>query len=316
MLCLRRIGMTLVFFEPGMRPVLKGDRSAAGRKAARARWGNRGLGIAREDMPQIPKKNRDKFFAQLKAEGVGYKDETVDPRTLKQTQAGLNPKQTKVLLDAMRGGTFKGDSHTIIAAKDGHILDGHHRWDAARKYAAEGGKADIRITRVDMTIRELLDRAARFNAEEGIEARGMETVSVYNKAVTVAFTPGLRPVLKGSRSEAARYAASVRWRDAKGTAAAVARVGTSSGYRAAGDDPVGEYREAVYRALRYNDFDGLNIGSSRLARRIGGSIGRLERKIDRFRKSKGWKKRESISAEDARTLREDYDRRYRPWLKT
>lgn len=193
--------------------VQKGSRSDAGRKAANARWNqNRGLGIAREDMPQIPKKNRDKFFGQLRAEGVEFHDETVDPRTLKQTQAGLNPKQTKVLLDAMRNGTFRGDSHTIIAARDGHILDGHHRWDAARKFADEGGKADITITRVDMSIRELLDRAARFNAEEGIEARTMETVSTYAKAVMVTFAPGLRPVLKGDRSAAGTKAANVRWR--------------------------------------------------------------------------------------------------------
>jgi hypothetical protein len=297
-------------------PVEKADRSAAGRKAAEARWGNRGLGIAREDMPQIPKKNRDKFFAQLDAEGVGYRDETVDPRTLKQTQAGLNPKQTKVLLDAMRGGSFRGDTHTIIAAKDGHILDGHHRWDAARKFAAEGGSADIRITRVDMSIRELLDRAARFNAEEGIESRGMETVSTFNKAVTLTFAPGLRPVLKGSRTEAARYAASVRWRDAKATVSATADVMGSSPSRAAGYSPTEDYQEAVYRALRYNDFSGLDIGSSKAARRLGGAIGRLERKLDQFRKRKGWKKQESISPEDARALREDYDRRYRPWLTT
>jgi hypothetical protein len=68
--------------------------------------------------------------------------------------------------------------------------------------------------------------------------------------------------------------------------------------------------------LRYNDFSGLDIGSSKAARRLGGAIGRLERKLDQFRKRKGWKKQESISPEDARALREDYDRRYRPWLTT
>ncbi len=273
-------------------PVEKADRSAAGRKAAEARWGNRGLGIAREDMPQIPKKNRDKFFAQLDAEGVGYRDETVDPRTLKQTQAGLNPKQTKVLLDAMRGGSFRGDTHTIIAAKDGHILDGHHRWDAARKYAAEGGSADIRITRVDMSIRDLLDRAARFNAEEGIESRGMETVSTFNKVVTLTFAPGLRPVLKGSRTEAARYAASVRWRQPYA-------------------DMVEDREEALYRALRYGDYSGYEMGSSKWARNLGKGIGTLERKLDQFRKRKGWKKETIISNDEARKLREDYERRYR-----
>ena len=295
-------------------PVEKGSRSDAGRKAANARWNqNRGLGIDRADMPQIPKKNRDKFFAQLKAEGVEFHDETVDPRTLKQTQSGLNPKQTKPLLDAMREGTFRGATHTIIAAKDGHILDGHHRWDAARKFAAEGGSADIKITRVDMSIRELLDRAAKFNAEEGIEARTMDTVSEYTKAVTVAFSPGFRPVLKGSRTEAARYAASVRWRDAKATASATRQVMGSPRSRSAAED-FEEYQESVYRALRYNDFSGFNIGSSKLARRIGKTLGSIDRKLDQFKARKGWTKKVGPTPDEARRLREDYDRRYRPWM--
>jgi hypothetical protein len=292
-------------------PVEKGSRTEAARYAANARWSqNRGLGINREDMPQIPKKNRDKFFSQLKAEGVKYQDETVDPRTLKQTQSGLNPKQTKPLLDAMRGGTFRGSTHTIITSKDGHILDGHHRWDAARKFAAEGGKADIKITRIDMPIRDLLDRAAKFNAEEGIEARTMETVSEYQKAVTVAFAPGLQPVLKGPRSQAARYAASVRWRDAKGTASAAASVLTAP-RRSSVADELEERNEAFYRAVRFDDFSGYSIGSSKLARNIGKGIGTVERKLDQFRKRKGWKKETIISNDEARKLREDYERRYR-----
>lgn len=294
--------------------VLKGSRSDAARIAANARWNqNRGLGIDRADMPQIPKKNRDKFFAQLKAEGVKYQDETVDPRSLKQTQSGLNPKQTKPLLDAMRDGTFRGATHTIIAARDGHILDGHHRWDAARQFAAEGGKADIKITRVDMSIRDLLDRAAKFNTEEGIEARTMETVSEYQKAVTIAFDPGLRPVLKGSRSEAARYAASVRWRDAKATASATRAVMTTP-RRTSVAELIDERNEAFYRAIRYNDFSGYNIGSSKLARRIGKTLGSIDRKLDQFKERKGWTKKVGPTPDEARRLREDYDRRYRPWM--
>lgn len=273
--------------------VSKGSRSDAGRKAAEARWNqNRGLGIDRADMPQIPKKKRDKFLAELTAEGVEYHDESVDPRTLKQTQKAMNPRQTKVLLDAMRNGTFKEDSHTIVAAKDGHILDGHHRWDAARKFADEGGPATIKITRIDLSIKDLLSRAAEFNAEQGIEARTMDTVTI-RKSMLVAFEPGLVPVFKGSRSAAARYAAGVRWSD-RGFAEAV-----------------GRRDDAIWDALTRNDYSGYNMGESRLVKRAGSSVGRIERKVRSFLENMGMaKKPGGITPDEARALRANYRERY------
>lgn len=273
--------------------IRKGSRSEAGRIAANARWNqNRGLGIDRADMPQIPKTHRDKFFAELRSEGVEFHDERVDPRSLKQTQSGLNPKQTDVLLTAMRNGTFRDDGHTIIAAKDGHILDGHHRWDAARKFAAEGGSADINITRVNLSIQDLLSRAGQFNSEQGVEARTMDTVTTY-KSVTFAFAPGLTPVLKGSRSAAGRYAASIRWSDR----------GLTGKIRADED--------AVYRALTRNDFSGVDVGNSKIARRLGGAVGNLQRRLEVWAERKGWKKKQGgMTHDEVMRMREDYERRY------
>lgn len=80
-------------------------------------------------------------------------------------------------------------------------------------------------------------------------------------------------------------------------------------------------QDAIARALMHGDFDGLNIGPSRLAQRIGGTIGSTERKVVKFAERFGVKlsrnKRYTYTAEQAQALRESYYEKYgRPtWMQ-
>lgn len=136
-------------------------------------FGGDGLEIARIDMPQIPKTHRDKFFAELEADGVTVKAERVDPTRMKPTQREMDAVNIAGMAKGMRGGTFKEGKHTLIASSDGYILDGHHRWAAAVVDRIRTGAGDMGIARVDMPIRQLLDRARDFNEREGIKTRAL-----------------------------------------------------------------------------------------------------------------------------------------------
>jgi len=130
-------------------------------------------GIDRADMPQIPKRNRAAFLAELDAEGTGYSDEDVDPRSLARTQRAIAPDNVAQMHAGMVDGSFPVDGARIIVSSDNKVLDGHHRWAAAAQYAESHPGTTIPVTRVNLSMSDLLARAARFNEEQGIAGRGI-----------------------------------------------------------------------------------------------------------------------------------------------
>lgn len=136
-------------------------------------FGGDGLGIAREDMPQIPKTHRDKFFDEQRARGVSVTVERVDPLSMKPTQREMDAVNVAGMVKGMRDGSFVEGSHTLIASSDGYILDGHHRWAAASVRRLETGSGDMGIARVNLPIRQLLEQAQAFNEREGIASRAL-----------------------------------------------------------------------------------------------------------------------------------------------
>lgn len=186
----------VVKFAPGLRPVLKhGNHNQLSH-------GNRSTGgIDRADMPQIPKKYRAEFLRELTAENVSYVDEAVDPRSLRRTQRAINPENVEVLHQAMVNGTYRDDGHKTIVSSDNKILDGHHRWAAAAQFAESNPGFTLSVTRVDMPMSSLLERARTFNEEHGVQARAMGDVYPVLKSSVVRFVPGLRPVLKHAKHD-------------------------------------------------------------------------------------------------------------------
>lgn len=153
------------------------------------------LGIAREDMPQIPKSHREQFLTETRNRGVQVTDQTVDPRTLQPTQGEMNAVNVAGMRASMLDGSFPMTGQRILVSSDGHVLDGHHRWAALTAIAYERPGTTIDITRVGMPIRDLLVSAADFNDRNGIEARGLgDFGSRVRKALGVPLLD--EPVLK------------------------------------------------------------------------------------------------------------------------
>jgi len=109
------------------------------------------IGIPRAEMPQIRAEHRGAMVNFMNARGVQHQEETVPAASLKPTQAEFS--RDKVAKAKERTG---GD-RSILISRDGHVLDGHHQWMAAR----EKGE-DVRAIRLDAPIRDLVSMAHEF----------------------------------------------------------------------------------------------------------------------------------------------------------
>lgn len=109
------------------------------------------LSIPRSDMPQIRAEHRGAMVQFLAARDIGRQEETVPASSLKPTQAEYSRKKVE------KAKAFTGGNRSILVSADGHVLDGHHQWMAAR----DAGE-DVKIIRLDAPISELLPLAHEF----------------------------------------------------------------------------------------------------------------------------------------------------------
>jgi len=113
------------------------------------------LGIPRSQMPQIKSTDVPEFLIWLRASGV---------KTVRGSEAVGNLKATQREIDAEKVQKMAEAPETIltkpvIVSKDGHILDGHHRWAGL---LTKGVGKKILTVHVDLPIRELLKKARAF----------------------------------------------------------------------------------------------------------------------------------------------------------
>lgn len=104
------------------------------------------LGIPRADMPQVKAEHRGALVNFLNARGIEHQEETVDPASLKPTQAEFSPAKVQ------KAKEYEGGNRAILVSADNHVVDGHHQWMAARDDGEQ-----IRIIRLDAPIKRLLE---------------------------------------------------------------------------------------------------------------------------------------------------------------
>lgn len=155
--------------KPKAEPVAKADQPAG--EWLRFPDDSGTLGIPREEMPQIKTEHRGALSNYLRARGIEWtRDEFVDPKTLKPTQAEFSRKKM------LKAKQFSGDQRAILVSSDGHILDGHHQWLAAK----QAGKS-IPVIRLDAPIERLMEEVRSFPSAEA---------STESKAATPESSPG------------------------------------------------------------------------------------------------------------------------------
>ena len=104
------------------------------------------LGVPRADMPQVKAEHRGALVNFLNARGIEHREQTVDPASLKPTQAEFSPAKVA------KAREYEGGNRAILVSADNHVVDGHHQWMAARDAGEE-----IRIIRLDAPIARLLE---------------------------------------------------------------------------------------------------------------------------------------------------------------
>lgn len=108
-------------------------------------------GVPRAEMPQIKAAHRGAMVNFMGARGVTHAEETVSAADLKPTQAEFSREK---VARAMASGNGE---RSILVSRDGHVLDGHHQWLAAR----ERGEP-VKAIRLDAPIDDLIGLAREF----------------------------------------------------------------------------------------------------------------------------------------------------------
>lgn len=110
------------------------------------------LGVPRRHMPQIDEDHYKELFKYLFSKGVKVKKVTVDARDLDSTQSEFSDKGIE---KSMTNGKM---NKPIIISSDNYVLDGHHRWLAAKN----GRKHEMTAFQVSVPAKEGLSFLINF----------------------------------------------------------------------------------------------------------------------------------------------------------
>ena len=122
------------------------------------------LGIPRADMPQVKSENRGAMINFLNARGITSEKDTVDPSTLKPTQAEFSPEKVEMAKEN------RGTDRAILVSADGRVIDGHHQWMAK----LESGEP-VNVIRLDAPATELIGAIKEFPSSTTAEGATLGT---------------------------------------------------------------------------------------------------------------------------------------------
>lgn len=133
-------------------------------------------GVPRAEMPQIKAEHRGAMTQFLAARGIAHEADEVDASTLKPTQAEFSPGKVRKALG------YEGGERAILVSEDGHVVDGHHQWVAAR-YA----KKPVKVIRLKAPIEQVLEQVRQFPSATASE--GAASTPPANKALAKKANP-------------------------------------------------------------------------------------------------------------------------------
>lgn len=135
--------------------------------------------VPRAQMPQIKAEHRGAMVNFMNARGIAHQEETVPAASLKPTQAEFSREKVKKALG------YEGGDRSILVSQDGHVLDGHHQWMAAR----EQGK-DVKTIRLGAPIEQLLEAAHEFPSSS-TSGGAVDSKAAGTERSGAAFTPSV-----------------------------------------------------------------------------------------------------------------------------
>ena len=143
-----------------------------------------GLGVKRGDMPAVKSADHGVFEARLKELGIGFTFEEMKSNDMIQVQREMAADNVGGMVESIINGSFKpwltkkGQPNPIYVAKNGEILDGHHRYAAAVVAGwAEGetnSNPSIPVVRIDLPYEEALTLMNEWGNFHGIESQTLD----------------------------------------------------------------------------------------------------------------------------------------------
>jgi ribonuclease HI len=112
------------------------------------------LGIPREEMPQVKSDDYDDLIAHLKKNGIKMQKRTVKASSLKASQKNFN---TDKIVKAIEKIKTLGKAKPIIVSSDNYVIDGHHRWLAAKNV-----DTNIDVMQASVKVDELMKKIHSF----------------------------------------------------------------------------------------------------------------------------------------------------------
>lgn len=136
-------------------------------------FGGNGLGIARTDMPQVPKDMRQQFLDEARERGITARREDVDPLSLHPSQKEISAQQVAVKLRKYEKDPDRAFP-PILVSKDNYILDGHHHWGVMATVRLDHPGARIPVNRLSVGVRAALREMREFDERHDIKREAIK----------------------------------------------------------------------------------------------------------------------------------------------
>lgn len=139
-----------------------------------------GLGLKRDELPQIDSNKIDDFLSWLREQGIVIIPTEATARLLLPSQGELESDKVA----KFKKSPEKLTQGKIITANDGYILDGHHRWGAFVELYPEG---NLPTWQVGLPIRELITLAMSYDGTKVRDIAGKKVSESLTEAA-IEFT--------------------------------------------------------------------------------------------------------------------------------
>lgn len=155
-------GVVAACYSAACRPPTSGGTGgSSGKPSGSTLVGN----VQRVHMPQIKGAKLGEFEAWLGTKGVTSTARVVNPSTLKATQTDFDMEKVAGMVKSQgTSGAGSLRSPNVLVSNDGFILDGHHRWLAAKQTGTP-----IPVRQYNASIDQLVDHAHKFVAQDQLK---------------------------------------------------------------------------------------------------------------------------------------------------
>ena len=135
--------------------------------------------------PDVKQPIMQQLVDHLSKKGVKTKKKRTPVGMLKATQKEIKAEKVYALANNYLKGKFPDIDDSVIVSRDGHLLDGHHRWAALLLIDP---KHEMNVKVVDMDIDELLEQADAFPGVYKADIKGTPLPDEKQKKSNLAST--------------------------------------------------------------------------------------------------------------------------------